>query len=382
MIHKNWFRVGKMNHQDRLRLLRSLMDADGLEAIIALSNADHHVDWGDSVALISGVKPLGPSLSVLEKDGGTRLVVSPDWDVERARTHAHAAKVEGVSDLGAALPNLLNGLGSAKRVGVANLSGMPHGFADSLLSNLPASVVDVTTLVFNAAARKTDEELANARKATEIAERGYRHLLEVAGPGIPECRMAAEIKAITRELGADDNFMMFHAEGHPHAVQPSGERRFEAGDLILAEITPSHGGQFTQICRTACLGEATDTQHEKYELVAAAMNNGIGKAAAGAAMKEICMGIDDVLREAGYGEYCEPPYMNRRGHGLGSTSVAPGNVALNNETILEAGMFFVVHPNQYIPEVGYLLCGEPIAITDGAPDVLTEERAKLGTISI
>jgi Xaa-Pro aminopeptidase len=74
--------------------------------------------------------------------------------------------------------------------------------------------------------------------------------------------------------------------------------------------------------------------------------------------------------------------MNRRGHGLGVSSVAPGNVSLKNETILEDGMFFVVHPNQYIPEVGYFLCGEPIIIRDPLADILTEDHAALGFINI
>ena len=30
---------------------------------------------------------------------------------------------------------------------------------------------------------------------------------------------------------------------------------------------------------------------------------------------------------------------------------------------LEEGMIFVMHPNQYIPETGYLMCGEPVVIT-------------------
>lgn len=60
--------------------------------------------------------------------------------------------------------------------------------------------------------------------------------------------------------------------------------------------------------------------------------------------------------------------------------MAPGNVALKNETILEYGMFFVVHPNQYIPETGYFLCGEPILIQQPSAEILTTSRAALGVI--
>ena len=183
-------------------------------------------------------------------------------------------------------------------------------------------------------------------------------------------------------LGSDDNFLMLHAEGHPLAVQPSGERPLEAGDIIIAESTPSYRGQFAQICRTAHMGEPPDILREKYALVTRAMHAGIALAKPGNRMSRVSGAIDEVLTEAGYGEYCAPPYMNRRGHGLGVTAVIPGNVSNNNDIVLEENMFFVVHPNQYIPEVGYLLCGEPVAITADGPNILTREGAALGVIDI
>ena len=44
-------------------------------------------------------------------------------------------------------------------------------------------------------------------------------------------------------------------------------------------------------------------------------------------------------------------------------------------------MFFVIHPNQYLPETGYL-CGEPVLITANGAEVLSEHRAALAEISL
>lgn len=369
-----------MNQRDRLDGILAAMEGDNLDAVIAFSDAAHHVDFGDAVALLTGFKPLGPCVAVLHRDGRVVLAVSPAWDAARAEDMATADEIVPTDDLDAAFAKLF--AGANLRVGAADLGKMRHTFAEAASATFSAAPRDVSAWLFNLGRRKTDDELANARKATEIAEQAYHHLLAIAEPGMPECRLAAELKNCTRRLGADDNFMMFHAEAHPLAVQPSGERPLEKGDLILAEITPSYRGQYAQICRTACLGQPTDAQAEKYELVVRAMKNGISHARAGVAMKEICLGVDEVLRDAGYGDYCEPPYMNRRGHGLGIASTAPGNVALTNDTNLEDGMFFVVHPNQYIPEVGYLLCGEPIAIRPDGADVLSRDYAALGSIAV
>ena len=43
-------------------------------------------------------------------------------------------------------------------------------------------------------------------------------------------------------------------------------------------------------------------------------------------------------------------------------------------------MFFVIHPNQYLPETGYL-CGEPVITANGA-EVLSEHRAALAEIPL
>jgi Xaa-Pro aminopeptidase len=56
-------------------------------------------------------------------------------------------------------------------------------------------------------------------------------------------------------------------------------------------------------------------------------------------------------------------------------------VALDNETPLEPGMVFMIHPNQYLPETGYLLCGEPVLLTPSGAEPLTAEKAALATVA-
>jgi hypothetical protein len=49
--------------------------------------------------------------------------------------------------------------------------------------------------------------------------------------------------------------------------------------------------------------------------------------------------------------------------------------------VLEPDMIFMIHPNQYLPETGYLLCGEPVVMTDRGAQPLTEKRSSLATIA-
>ena len=45
-------------------------------------------------------------------------------------------------------------------------------------------------------------------------------------------------------------------------------------------------------------------------------------------------------------------------------------------------MVFVMHPNQYIPESGYLMCGEPVVVTDGGARALSARPAALDVIAV
>jgi Xaa-Pro aminopeptidase len=98
------------------------------------------------------------------------------------------------------------------------------------------------------------------------------------------------------------------------------------------------------------------------------MGLGMDAARTGAPASAIATVINGTLIEAGYEEYCRPPFMRVRGHGLGCGSSAPGNLEDANQTELEEGMSFIIHPNQYLPETGYMTLGDTV--------IMTEKRAE------
>ena len=200
--------------------------------------------------------------------------------------------------------------------------------------------------MFDAAARKTDDEIAWAREATRIAELNYRHLLEIARPGMSEDELAVELRLHSKSLGAEDNFLLLCAGPHNRAVAPSNGRRIQQGDIILAEITPSYRGQLAQICRTVwsarrrpiCCGSNTTLVVRRDE------RRHRGGACRAPAWRTSAAPSTRCWRREGYGEYCYPPHIRRRGHGLGFASIRPGDVALDNDTVLAPGMVFMIHP--------------------------------------
>ncbi|MDE3078226.1 MAG: M24 family metallopeptidase, partial [Chloroflexota bacterium] len=120
----------------------------------------------------------------------------------------------------------------------------------------------------------------------------------------------------------------------------------------------------------------------KYQILADAMLAGMRAGKPGATVREVVEAINEVVTQAGYGKYCFPPYMRVRGHGLGLGSIEPGDLTLDNEKPLEAGMTFVLHPNQYVPETGYLMVGEPVVVAEEGLRPLTHRPPALDSIEV
>ena len=98
----------------------------------------------------------------------------------------------------------------------------------------------------------------------------------------------------------------------------------------------------------------------------------------GVAASAMSKAMNRVISEAGYAKYCYSPYMRARGHGFGVGSLAPGG-AVDDDTkvAFEKQQVVVVHPNQYLPETGYLACGESVLVTDAGVERLAHTDTKL-----
>jgi Xaa-Pro aminopeptidase len=128
------------------------------------------------------------------------------------------------------------------------------------------------------------------------------------------------------------------------------------------------------------LGAPSDDLATKYRLLCSAAQDGIAAIRPGVMLSEICDAIDGRMAAAGFAEYSRPPHLRRRGHGLGCGSTAPGDVEFDNPTRVDEDMMFMVHPNQFLPGPGYMMCGEPVRVSATGVETLTRNAADLGVI--
>jgi Xaa-Pro aminopeptidase len=358
--------------KQRIAALSALMRSKGVDKLVAIGNGHHMIDLDNPLAHLTGYRSSGPALLTLDADGHARLLTHRDEEDAVVQIGIDVELVDHVETQ------------AKKFIGNGHIASV--GFADAprrLALALPAFAAGALDFGFHTiTAAKTPFEIENAHRATQIAEEGYAFLLDIVRPGMRECDLAVEINLFMRAQGANDSFLMLNCGPRQDAVMPSSEREIEAGDLLLCELSPSVAGQFTQICRTVSIGPAKAIVEEKYPLLEQAMHQGIRRVQPGARLGDVCAAIDDYLSDAGYAQFSRPPFIRRRGHGLGCGSTAPGDVSVDNNTRLEPGMLFMVHPNQFLPETGYMMCGEPVLCTESGFEILTTQTATLAQVHV
>jgi Xaa-Pro aminopeptidase len=55
----------------------------------------------------------------------------------------------------------------------------------------------------------------------------------------------------------------------------------------------------------------------------------------------------------------------------------PYDLTDDSSPILEEGMTFIIHPNQYIPETGYMMLGDTVVIGPAGAEPLTRTPLRL-----
>jgi Xaa-Pro dipeptidase len=342
--------------------------------LIVYSNGTCNILRPSYLHYFAGFRPMGPNnAAIVSASGEVALLVEPAWDERRAKRWTWIGDVRGVSNFKDELEAAVRGMGIDGPIGLAGGGQMPRAALATTLAIQPAD-----DIIDEIAKQKSPEELDLVRRLGRIADAGFEAFRAKSRPGVREYELVAETEYAMRCAGADDNFILMSSGPHNTAMRNPTDRKLAPGDIIIGEITPVRDGQFFQICRTVAIGEPAPVLIEKYDLLIRAWRSAVSEIKPGVPVSAVAGAIDSILTQAGYGRYCQPPYMRTRGHGLGVGSVSPG-ATIDSETaapLLENGVI-VAHPNQYLPETGYLACGETYLVTSSGAERLSQTETKL-----
>jgi Xaa-Pro aminopeptidase len=218
---------------------------------------------------------------------------------------------------------------------------------------------------------KDEGELKLLKKAVEISDKAFLHLLDLIRPGLTESEIALELEFFMRRLGGSKNaFETIVASGYraalPHGVATT--RAIQTGDLVILDFGTVYQGYHSDITRTLILGEPDKLQKERYNLVLKAHEEVAQKMQPGMRAREADALARRVIEAAGYGEN----FGHSLGHGVGLEIHEGPSLSPRDETILEPGMIVTVEPGIYISGWGGIRLEDMYVITPGGCERLTK----------
>lgn len=223
---------------------------------------------------------------------------------------------------------------------------------------------------------KDERELSAMRTAQAITDAAFEHIVEFMSEGMTELEVKRELEETMRRLGAEglafDSIVASGPNGAaPHSI--AGERRLQAGDMVVMDFGARKGGYCSDMTRTVCVGEATPLAREVFAAVREAneaVEAMIRPGRTGAAMHHLA---EDVLAHNGFAG----KMGHGLGHGVGIDIHELPVLSPRNETPLEVGNVVTVEPGVYLPgEIGCRLEDFGVVTEDGF-EVFTKSTHEL-----
>ena len=241
-------------------------------------------------------------------------------------------------------------------------------------------IVKLPPIVEEMRAVKDEEEVEAIRRACELAERAFEHVLDFVKEGATEADLYAEIVYFLLKNGSEGlPFEPIVASGEnsalPHA-KPSG-RRLKKGDLLILDLGARVGGYCSDITRTVSVGRASDEAKRMYRAVWEAHRRAVERARPGMSEEGLYKVAKRELRRHGLDEH----FKHGLGHGVGLEIHEAPSLGEGRKGRLKKGMVITIEPGVYIEGVGgvrleddYLLTatGAERLTPKGAPPRLTE----------
>ncbi len=356
---------------DRRQRLSGSMRAAGIAHLVLYGNAwqSDYLRYGSDFGILEG-----QGIALISADGNVELYLDNATDAERAEIEVPRVQVHFAGNLTRAVDERLARIAD-ERIGAAPRRFLPRWLTDPARS---FALADATEIVDNLLIHKIEGEIVALRRAARIADEAYEEFRRVVRPGRRQFEIVADIESYLRRRGCPDNFMIIGSGGKDvFGMTPPSERRIASGDLVTTELTPAVDGYFAQICRTLVVGKASLAQRRAFAVFVEALEAGIAAVRPGVRAADVARAENDVFRKYGLGEYTTSKWTRVRGHGMGLFADSKPHILEDADTALEPGMALIVHPNTYYPEVGYIVLGDGVVVTEEGAEVLCKTPREL-----
>ncbi len=235
--------------------------------------------------------------------------------------------------------------------------------------------VDAAKYVCDLRKIKSQDEIDNIKKAQEITDAAFSHILNCIKVGKTEKELALELEFYMRSHGArstsfDIIFVAGKNSSLPHGC-PS-DYVLQNGDIITIDFGADFEGYKSDMTRTVALGSVNDEQRDVYETVLLAQQSALKEIKAGEKCSQIDSIARNVISDRGYGEF----FGHALGHSVGLDIHESPNFSPKCDEILRPGMVLTVEPGVYLPGKFGVRIEDMVVITDfGAENITKSDKS-------
>jgi Xaa-Pro aminopeptidase len=223
------------------------------------------------------------------------------------------------------------------------------------------TLIDASQVIARARMVKSPQEIANLRRAVEIAEGGIDVLAEQARPGMSRAQIAALWRAGV-EASRGDAALSGAWEYISVGPRPwSGEATASAGDILKVDVGCLVSGYTSDTGRTFAFGRPAPLAARLHGALAAGFAAGQPLLSPGVPLAEVHRATTAAIRSAGFPGFTRGHF----GHGLGASlgSEEWPFISADSDVVAEPGMVLAFETPWYVDGVGGLIIEDQILIT-------------------
>lgn len=377
---------GFPNAEFEMRLDRAQrrMEALGFDALLLTTEPE--IRWFTGFLSQFWLSPTRPWFLVVPSRGKPIAVVPSIGTDALARTWIDDIRTwpsprptdDGLSLLAEALRDAVGACGTVGLpIGAETYVRMPLDDLERLRSDLSGvSWGDATGLMREMRRVKSPAEIDKIAEACRVACDAFDRMPDIARGGMSEIEVFRAFKIACLEAGADDvDYLVGSAGfgGYGDIISPPSDRPLQAGDVLILDVGLTVDGYYCDFDRNFSVGPPSDAVRRNYEIVWQATEVGIATAVPGATCAELFRAMNAILMP--YAEAGAAGEVGRLGHGLGMVLTEFPSIAAWDDTVLEPGMVMTLEPGMATAPGRMMVHEENIAVTDGAPRLLTRRAA-------
>jgi Xaa-Pro aminopeptidase len=222
---------------------------------------------------------------------------------------------------------------------------------------------------------KSADEISRIRKACELTDVAFDHILRLIQPGVTEFEIHLELEFFVRRNGAVLSFEPIIVSG-ANSARPHGkatEKPLENGDFVTMDFGVKLDGYCSDMTRTVVVGKGSDRTREVYNQVLKAQLASLAIMKPGAIAEDIDAKAREVFDEIELAKY----FGHGLGHGLGILVHDPGRLGRGSKTVLEPGHIWTVEPGVYLEGFGGCRIEDDVVVTESGIEILNKSTKEL-----